>query len=348
MSFKKWSNYILLFTLLFFILVAIFNFIINPYSIFNHNILSKFFIYKNNIVSSRMLVFYNATKEDPNNIMIGSSRIGIFSKSEIEKYLPGKSFNMAMPGSNIEEQVQYLKYMIKNHHIKNIIWGLDFYSFNPDLQNDPDFSYNRLNSSLLFRNDLKVSLFSLQTTKNSIKTLLDNLNKPSNMKIITESDKENMKQQQNKAILKFTKDQISQKTDDLIKLYTKKYFASKKFKNPHSIDTNIYKIKEIITLCKNSNIHLYIYTSPVQEKFLNLYNNLGLNSTFAYWKVELSKITPYTDFCHYSSVTKNIMNFMDGSHIMPNYGKYIFAEIFNNKNVKQQKDFAKHIKQKRI
>jgi len=342
LSFKYWSKAILFLALSFFIFTALFNYVVNPYSIFNHNIFSNFLVSKNHIVSARMLTFYTAIKENPKNIMIGSSRIGTFSKSEIERYLDGKSFNMAMPGSNIEEQTKYIEYMIKNHNIKNIVWGLDFYSFNPDLQNDPDFSYTRLNSSLLLRDDFKIALISLQTTKNSFKTIIDNLKRPKKQNSIS---LENIKQKENKEIQKFSKEIILQKTNDLLIQYTKKYFNSNKFKEQSSIDINIQKINNIIKLCKKKNINLYIYTSPVQKKFLDLYANLGLENTFIYWKKELAKITAYTDFCQENVVTDNIYNFMDGSHIMPNFGKLIFGEIFHNKNINIPKGFGIQIKQ---
>ena len=351
MSFKYWSKYILLITILFFIIIASFNYIINPYSIFTHKLFSTFLKTKDHIVSERMLTFYTAEKVKPNNLMVGSSRIGLFSKSEIEKYLSGTTFNMAMPGSNIEEQTQYMKYMINNYEIKNIIWGLDFYSFNPDLQNDSDFSYNRLNPTLFLRNDFKIALLSLQTTKNSFKTLKDNLlinnNKVKTKKVIISIIKSTKKKKStNPPLIVLSKEQIIQKTNDLLESYTKKYFNSNKFKNPESILINIKKMKDIINLCEQKNVKLYIYTSPVQIKFINLYTKLGLKNTFQKWKIELSNITQYTDFCYSNSVTNNLYNFMDGSHIMPTYGEKIFSKVFNDTKINTSSDFGKTIDKK--
>lgn len=348
MSYGSWSKFFLISVFSFFIITAAFNFIVNPYNIFNHHFFSNFIVIKNHSVSPRMQIFYKTIYDNPTNILMGTSRVGMLSPSDVTKYLGGSTNNMAMAGSNIEEQSQYLLYMIKNDFVKNILWSMDFFSFNPDLPNDRDFTYDRLDSSSYFNNDRRIALIGFQTTKNSFQTLYDNFK-------ISDKEKRNYKKALNDEegdYKKFehynslTKKEIDAYIAMQLKAYPTKFLVVRTFDQPHSIDSNLQKLQTVIDLCKKKNINIIIYTSPVSKDFLQLYKDLGLKNTFKYWKNSLAKITSYTDFCDYNTITNNLYDFIDGTHIMPKYSELIFARIFNDQSIKGPKDFGKHILKK--
>jgi len=348
MSFKFWNKFFLITAFSFFILTATFNFIVNPYGLFNHHFFSGFMVIKKHTVSSRMQIFYNTIHNDPQNIMMGTSRIGMLSPSAVSKYLGGTTINMAMAGSNIEEQSQYLLYMIKNNSVKNIVWSMDFCSFNPDLPNDGDFTYDRLDSGTYLNNDRKIGLVGFQTTKNSFLTLYDNIKasvktKEEYRKVLNDEDGEFKKNLQNTVL---TKKQIDDYTAWQIENYPKKFLVVRTFDQPHSIDPGFKKMQTVIAACKKNNIKLVIYTSPVSKDFLQLYKDLNLEETFKYWKKGLAEITSYTDFCYLNDITKNPYDFLDATHLMPKYSALLFARIFNDTSLKEPKDFGKYIKKK--
>lgn len=64
------------------------------------------------------------------NILIGTSRIGVMKTEVIKKYLRGNTFNLSSPSFLSEEHYYLLKYAIQNNNIKNVIYGLDFMSLN--------------------------------------------------------------------------------------------------------------------------------------------------------------------------------------------------------------------------
>ena len=344
MSTIFWNKFFIISIILFFILTSLFNFIINPYQLFNHKKNSNFLVIKNHIMSERMQVFYETKYSNANNIIMGSSRIGMLSQSDISKYLGGFTSSMSIAGSNIEEQSQYLLYMIQHKHINNIIWGLDFYSFNPDLPNDSDFTYSRLQNYIFLNSDQQIALLSFQTTKNSFKTLMDNINADTkvkeNYKKLLLKNKDNKNRY--KHYLSLTKKEVDNRTTIQLNYYPTKFLRVKTFNNPKSIDKNLKKIKMILDICKEKNIKVYVYTSPVSKDFLNLYKKLGLKDTFSYWKNNLQKITSYTDFCTYNNITNNKYNFVDGTHIKPNFSSIIFAKLFHDKSLKDYKDFAQY------
>ena len=348
MSFKFWNKFFLITAFSFFILTATFNFIVNPYGLFNHHFFSDFVVIKKHTVSSRMQIFYTTIHNDPQNIMMGTSRIGMLSPSTVTKYLGGTTNNMAMAGSNIEEQSQYLLYMINNHSVKNIVWSMDFCSFNPDLPNDGDFTYDRLDSGTYMNRDRKIALVGFQATKNSFLTLYDNFKASDKAKeeyerVLNDEDGEFKKNMHNSVL---TKKEIDDYTAWQIENYPKKFLVVRTFDQPHSIDPNLKKMQTVIDACKKKNINLVIYTSPVSKDFLQLYKDLNLEETFTYWKKGLAEITAYTDFCYLNDITKNPYDFLDATHLMPKYSALLFARIFNDTSVKGPKDFGKHIRKK--
>lgn len=317
------------------------NYIVNPYHIFSHHYFKNFLQEKEHTVSNRMTTFYKAKHSKPTSIIMGSSRVGMFDTDIFKKYLGTENFVMAMPGANIEEQSQYLLYMIKNHSIKNIVWSLDFFSFNPDLENDSDFVYNRLSNSYLLNDDYKITLFSLQATQNSLKTIFDNLRLYQNNEVVENSKAKRQKVYD--AYQAFTHKEIDEYTAIQITYYPSKFLKNKHFIEVNSLEKNIKKVQLVLDLCKEKNIKTYLYTSPVSASFLDLYKKLGLEKTFFQWKKELSSITSYTDFAQYNSISNNPYNFIDGTHILTNFGPLIFARVFNDSHVKVPKDFGINI-----
>jgi len=341
MSFKFWSKFFFYSIVSFFTLIASINYIVNPYNIFNHTLFSTFIKTHEHTVSARMTDFYTLKHTDPTNLIMGSSRVGMFNQDIFQKYLGKNTYTLAMPGSNIEEQSQYLIFMIKNKKLKNILWSLDFFSFNPDLPNDDGFSYNRVDSSAFEKDDYQIALFSLQTTKNSLNTLVDNIEllfsgqEPKDDKLLLRESIDRY--------LTLSPEDIDKRTRIQLQYYPEKFLKFATFNKPESIQENLLKVKKIIDLCEEKNINLILYTSPVQKSFLDLYQTLGLGETFHSWKKELTKITDYTDFCTYNSVTDNPYNFVDGTHIMPNFGELIFAKIFHDPSVDVPSDFGTYV-----
>ena len=337
MKYRFFTKIFIIISLVFITISATLNYIVNPYSIFNHQIFSSFFKVKQNTVSSRMTTFYAVLHKNPKNIVMGSSRAGLLPLGSIKKYLSNDIYSLAMQGSNIEEQTQYLKYMINTQNLKTIIWSLDFYSFNPDLKNDSSFSYERVNNSSFIKNDYKIALFSFQSTKNSLKTIIDNLQLKKEVQKNTKHEKPISYLD---TINNLSKEEIDTRTNIQLHYYPNKFLHSKNFKNPNSIDKNLKKFKYIVNLCSKKHIKLYIYTSPVSKSFLNLYSNLKLDKTFIYWKEKLVSIHSYTDFCTSNTITNNPYNFMDGSHIKPMFSKQIFAKIFHDKTIDVPSGFS--------
>lgn len=300
------------------------NYIVNPYNVFGHGY-DKYFTNKTEILSGEMTTFYVANRIKPKTIMMGTSRIGLFKESQLDGYVDAPIHHLALAGSSIDEQSAYIQYMIKHHHIKNVIWSLDFFSFNPTKPIKPTFEAERL-SDEIFWNDYAISFFNLKTFVRSLKTIKNNLLTPTenpHTKVLSRAEvEENVKA----TLAEYKRE--------------KSFLKSEAFKTPSSIDNKINILKKTIELCRENNVSVTLYTSPVYYKHIDLYYSMGLGKTFEHWKKSLADIQSYTDFCIYNAFSHDIMNFRDSSHTISDTGTLVFRRIFDSTSTTLPEDFG--------
>lgn len=327
---KQWIKLFFISIIFVITLVSGINYIVNPYNIFGHGY-DSLFKNKPEILSDEMTRFYVANRVNPQTIMLGTSRIAFFPEEQLAPYLKGPIYNLGMRGSTINEQIDYLEYMINHHNIKNIVWALDFFAFNPTKPNNPVFEQKRLSDSIYY-DDYQLALFSFNTLDRSIKTIEKNL--------FSKTD-----QEQN-----LSREQIESNIRDVLHQFAtdKIYLKSEEFKEPSSIDPKIERLKKIIALCQQKKINCFIYISPVYYLHIDMIYSIGLGTTFEYWKKSLATVHPYTDFCTYSSLSKDLMQFKDSSHTIPSVGNLIFARIFDPNNPLVPSDFGYTVTLKNI
>ena len=108
------------------------------------------------------------------NLMLGTSRIGLMDTNVTDRYLGGKTFTMSLPGSAMPLQFDSFLYAIKFNNVKNIIYGIDFMTFNKNLKFNDDY--------VQFKDELQSFgefhtydiYFNIKTLKRSIDTIVNN------------------------------------------------------------------------------------------------------------------------------------------------------------------------------
>lgn len=322
---RQWIKTFFIASALIILTVSGINYLVNPYNIFGHNYDARF-KNKTEILSDQMTKFYVANRLKPKTIMLGTSRIGLFPENQLAPYVDGPIFNLGLPGSSIDEQIAYLNYMITHHHIKNVIWSLDFFSFNPSKLQSPAFIPDRLSDGIYY-NDYFIALFNFKTLQRSFHTV--ELNQ------IPASYPDQP----------YSRAEVESNIRDVLHQYAKEknFLSSEAFKEPASINPKIALLRKTIELCRQKHIACILYTSPVYYQHIDMIYSLGLGNTFEYWKKSLASIQPYTDFCTYSALSHDPMEFRDSSHVVASVGQRIFARIFNpDKNISSS-DFGQTI-----
>jgi hypothetical protein len=321
------------------------NYLVNPYNVFQPNHHTHYNRLKENVASDRMTFTYEMHHIQPQTLMVGTSRIGFFNSSLLKPYAPSPIFNLALAGSSVYEQRRYIEYAVAHFPIKTIVWSLDFFSFNPDKIPYESFSEERLNHST-YLDDYMLALFSYATFKQSLKTLSVN-SRPYDTNISEFYEQQAYRHVQGELL---TKKEIRHNADTTLNEYAtiKGFLSSDNFASPHSIDPKLSEVSKIITLCKQKHITCIVYTSPVYREHLDMISYLGLGNTYEYWKINLANITNYWDFNTYNSITNNLMNFRDSSHIRSNNSQFIFSKLFNDTKVVSPSDFGVYVTKENV
>lgn len=338
MSKKNWIKRIS-FTILFFISIALsFNYIINPYGVFEIKNIDGINAVKNYSISSEMSKFHYALRQDPKTIMLGSSRVEHINPKYLEKYVQNKVYNLGVKGSGITSQYYLLKYFVEEKQVKTVILGLDFYAFSPINVNTGKIPLRYMGN---YTDDYLDSLLSIRTFRKSINTLKDNLKEKDfkvNQNTGWESYSEDYKVLDNEGNI-WLKNRINSAFPNFGN--DKHFFGSSEFKKKESIKKGLEVLDKIILLCKKNNVDLKIFTSPVYHKIYDVIEREGYLNTYNYWKKELSKYNMIYDFNYKNTITKDYRNYIDGSHYKSELGKLIFAKLYNDEINDLPKDFGK-------
>lgn len=154
------------------ILVIAFNVLINPYGIFS----TTFISIEDKpaaLTHMRMYKAHEVNRVKPKTIILGTSRaaIGLDPSNHYFKHQP--VYNLALDGANLYEILCYLQHANRDKQLKEVVLLLDLMSFNIHMQNKPDFDEHRLSHArpILFEKQISQSLFSLESTIDSYKTL---------------------------------------------------------------------------------------------------------------------------------------------------------------------------------
>ncbi len=343
MYIKKWIFSVFIIVLLSLCSIITFNYFINPYGVFVHDKSKE--LVKNRSINSEMTKFYYASYKNPDVLIVGTSRLEHINPKYLKKYLKGSIYNIGVKGSGIKTHYNIIKYFTSKKNVKTIILGLDFFSFNPvNIQN-----INILQSrySDYFINDYKDSLLSFRTFRKSISTLMDNI-KDKKAKINFQTGWESY----NDDYLTYEKygdDWLDKRVNSHFPNFgqDKHFFDNPRFKNPKSIDRGLKILDDIIKHCKEYNINLILFTTPIYYKIYDVIKGRGYGNTYKYWKKSLSKYNFIYDFNYKNGITKDYKWYIDASHFQSRLGKLIFARIYNDKDIVLPSDFGRLLKEEK-
>lgn len=321
------------------LLPVLFNIVIDSNGYFQFPKIARINANKYDIISEYATKLYYARVANPEAIMLGTSRMLVFNPSDIEFYIKKKTYNLSLSGSNIYEQLSYFQYMVTNYDIKYVILSLDFFAYNPDNKHNTGFDERRFDRGYLV-NDIKDGLLGLQTVKSSIACLRDNINGKCpdvnwELGFSTWCEKEQaLSKIGNTLILRDMKNSMHVFSTDTAA------YNSKEFMNPDSISSNLSLLRRIVDTCKERNISLKLYVSPIYNRQFDLIYAMGLGNTYERWKYEIAQIADYYDFTGRNSVTSDKKFWWDTSHLRGIYGRYIFARVFGDNQTDVPDDFG--------
>jgi hypothetical protein len=331
MNSKKWiRTWFIITTMIPF--VGIFNYLFDPYG-FNDFITINKINAKKNSNTTLTTRFKSQILENGHfdTIMIGTSRTGVMNPEVIDKYLGGKTFNLAYPGSVTEIHNRLFLYALKFNDIKNVIYGIDFMSFNKSRVVKNDFQeFYDLHQKIEKRE--KISNFDLylniETFKKSIKLLVKNIlgTKKTEVRYLSNGMRDHLNyiEELKNGTYLFEKELHKE-----IKHY---YLPGGIYKRYHFSYQYLEEFREIIIFCKKNNIRLWVYIPPFHSDLFNTLKVSGYYDEFELFKRELVQITDFMDFTGNNSINKSREFYWDGVHLKKEFTDMVISKLLNRSN----------------
>jgi hypothetical protein len=318
--------------------VVLCNWIVDPYGILNSPNIHGFNQLKpeKTLLYSRLFKAIEITRIKPKTVFLGSSRIE-FGLEPTHPSLVNKQpvYNLGLPGPSMYEVMRYFQHVLANQpQLKNVIVGVDFFMFNAFDDIQPAFSENRLEKQGITLKDLldvSLSLDTLQASKNTVLSNLDNSNLVSPYTSLGRRS-ETYYLQTSKPFSERYKDSITG-------------FLGADYKNYYLSNKQLNYLKFIINTCQQREIDLKIFISPSHAAQMEAIRIVGLWQEFEQWKRELSKMAPVWDFSGYNSITSEpvsngMKNYLDSSHYRKNVGDLVINRLFSYQEEKVPSDFG--------
>ena len=284
-------------------IVAAFNYIINPYGMFNS---SPVKLKKTQAYTRGRILKAHAPLGRPIDILlVGNSRVELGLPTDHEAFKNKQVYNLGLPGADVTMQSHYAFNAIANNQVSTLIMGLDFVDFiftedSPFRQN-PDSYIHRLQNTLgatkndkynwIKLKDNTAALLSLDALKSSLTTLLTQSQSLSHMK-------EDGKMHEGEFFGIVEHEGIG------ILFQQKENTLRNKFHNTGWIFTNegtedsfhFENFLRFISAVQSKNIKVYLFISPLHQRYLEILAETGYLSMYSKWKTLLGKKLAEQDF----------------------------------------------------
>jgi hypothetical protein len=317
---KKWIFLVLLSSFTISLFFISFNYIIDPYTITKYNILNIKYKFARDDRTEKVSYFKNLDTFD--TVMIGSSRVYSINPETVSDILGGTTYNFGVGTATVEDLLGVIKFLKKENKLpKNILMGVDFYTFNSDIPPNKYFLKNRELNFLTYTNydeDNLAKLFSIDAFRASLKTLDYHLfNKDKRSRFDSSGwagAYEDYTLRHNEKDLLKAKQEADSEID--------KIFSSYNYSKLDSL--RIKYFEEIRELCHNNNITLYLFTTPIHpillEKLsLNKNTNKALHEFISF----LQSFENFHNLYHDKRIYKELRNFHGATHTSSNCGDTI-------------------------
>lgn len=125
MSIKKWCIFTIAGILAAFAIIAMFNFITDPFGVFGDHFMDWYGYDITNNPRIAKFGYLDANHERYNGYILGSSKSSSISPIQLNRYYEGASFyNLMMYGANFAHTEKSMYYVIDNYDAKHIVLSL--------------------------------------------------------------------------------------------------------------------------------------------------------------------------------------------------------------------------------
>ncbi|MEI8389697.1 MAG: hypothetical protein WCG23_07400 [bacterium] len=276
--------------------------------------------------NERISKLFTAKIKKYDTLFIGSSRTDFaLDPKHYYNLTKKKALNLGIGGSDISESKIILQKLIKTHpNLKTIILEVDYFGFN---------STHKINSnekidSYISLNDFFKLFLSYDSIKKSISTINYNFKTP------------------NKFIYDYNGLRIKTPEHNSYNLALAEINGVLTKNKNYSLDiSRLQNLQEIKRLCKQNNIKLIVFVSPLNFAEIHGINLTGNFNKYLNWRKEISKITSFYDFSMgnyitYEPLKPHMRYYFDSHHYTIEVGQKILDKILNKSNIESNDNFG--------
>ena len=298
------------------------NYIVDPYNITNHNLLNIKYKFARDDRTEKLNYF--KTLPPFENILIGSSRVYSINPKVVSNILGGETYNFGVGTATVEDHLGIIKYLEKNRKLpKNIIIGIDFYTFNPDILPNGYFLKNKELNFLSYQNyheNYLAKFFSIDSFRASVKTLQKHFSsKEEKPRFDTHgwggtyekiSDNKNGFQELKKEL---------EESQEL-------FYSN--FSYQHIDPKRKAYYQEIKELCHQHKIKLYLFTTPLHPMLLKeLKEHKNTHQALDEFSAFLSTFNNFINFYEEETFQNNLQHFHGITHTTSKGGDIIIHKL---------------------
>ncbi|WP_431065184.1 hypothetical protein [Methylotuvimicrobium sp.] len=337
------------FTIIFLLtLTAVINALVDPFELFGSPKIEGFNRLKPEYHKHvRMIKAHQVRLRKPEVLIIGSSRaeLGLDPDHPALMKADSVSYNLALSSANIYEILRYIQHAHAVNPLKQVVIGLDFFMFNINKLNEPDFDETRIApNNRGWHKDIVNSFLSIDGLSASVSTLTKQNATPVShyMPNGFKDDSHHWNAIQKKG--GHRKATINNESYTLKALDGFVFFTTH---NNNRKSPTYEHFKQILVFCKTNHIDLRLFISPEHARKLILMHTIGLWGVYEDWKLTMTQLiesnTPsYSlwDFSGFNQITtetfpvlgdkKTEMRwYWESSHYKKETGDIILSKLLN-------------------
>lgn len=336
MNNKTWNVYLINIILSSVILLAIANWIIDPFNVFESKILKKDYQLNERFCKIKYL---NSNHHLYNGYILGSSRVAAIQPKLLEQYLPEhKFYNMTVGGCTQYDNLLFLKYFLNNgFNIRTLYLQIDI----PDVNGFNPLSINQyvrhhpnvMNESLVGFYSEYLTTLPWKNFWGKINLNLSNSNSIKNMRYDIQNtgcwylDYANQ-------LIQNDPEYYASLEPSFHEEVTSRYQMGK------YLEDNIQALKEIKKLADQNKIQLIVFVPPYHHLMMDSFNQ----ESYVHYLSALSDLFDFWDFSSYHPMVFNNQYYYSKSYFTSELVKLMLARIFEDNTIKVPDDFGIYVR----
>ena len=316
--------------------LALANYIVDPFNVFDSNVL-KISSRAQNVRAVKIRHLSKAHK-NYNSYMFGSSRVGTIHPDALNKYIPGaKFYNFWVSDGNMLEHVLHLRYFLKQgYEVRNTFVLVDLDIFVTSTDPEQGDYVTKLAPDVSGMPPLKfyMDYLSVIPYENIRKKLALNYYGIDRYTIDFEKTGLRLKSYEDKLIEQDQLKYIRQVSNLNINRADRTVSPG-----TEALDNTLEALRTLVSICSENGINLIVATMPHNY---NKLNQLDTESVMHYPR-EISKIIDFWNFSTYNRITLDNRYYYEWSHFRPIVGEMMMARMFDDDTIEGPSDFGFHV-----